>query len=139
VVRTERGNVRRHDPPNLKDLIPHIRTALVLDLLEHPDERLGPDPSAACEGLLLESLGRSVAGLDRRLGVDKTKSTWGALHTVNLSHPIGRWTAEGSKLLNVTGGVSGGESNTVMARWGALVQTPRARHSCGYGSWRGKG
>ena len=21
----------------------------------------------------------------------------------------------------------------------ALVQTPRARHSCGYGSWRGKG
>jgi L-fuconolactonase len=25
------------------------------------------------------------------------------------------------------------------ALWKALVQTPRARHSCGYGSWRGKG
>jgi penicillin G amidase len=105
-------------PPNLRELIPYVRTAIVLDLLEHPDKRLGPDPSAACEGLLLESLDRAVAGLESRLGVDKTKWSWGALHTVNLSHPIARWTAEGSKLLNVTGGVSGGESNTVMARWG---------------------
>jgi penicillin amidase len=105
-------------PPNLKDLIPYVRNAIVLDVLEHPDKRLGPDPSAAREGLLVESLDRAVASLEGRLGVDKTKWSWGALHTVNLTHPIARWKAEGATLLNVTGGVSGGEYDTVMARLG---------------------
>jgi penicillin G amidase len=106
-------------PSNLKELVPYVRTTIELRLLEHPDERLGPDASAASEDLILTSLDHAIEDLEKKLGTDWTKWTWGALHTVNLIHPFTRLDKASGTLLDVTGGVSGGDTNTVMSRWGS--------------------
>lgn len=60
----------------------------VLSLLERPDARLGPDPVAARDGLLLETLAAAAAECEKRLGPDWSTWRWGSLHHAQLEHPL---------------------------------------------------
>ncbi len=62
---------------------------LVIALLANPDPTLfGADPAAGREALLSEALLAARQELERRLGTDASKWTWGALHTMHFRHPL---------------------------------------------------
>jgi penicillin amidase len=61
----------------------------LIDALEHPDARFGPDPILAREKMLLETLGaawRETCGL---LGDDHARWAWGDLHKMRFDHALG--------------------------------------------------
>ncbi|MBA2442046.1 MAG: penicillin acylase family protein [Rubrobacter sp.] len=61
---------------------------VVLDLVESPDERLGPDPAAARDEALLSSLASAVARTRDLLGPDMAAWQWGSLHEAYFRHPL---------------------------------------------------
>ena len=62
--------------------------AAVMDLLDAPDSALGPDPAAARDALLLQSLQAAVAEVEVRLGPDPSARTWGRLHQAGFTHVL---------------------------------------------------
>ncbi len=62
--------------------------AAVMDLLDAPDSALGPDPAAARDALLLQSLQAAVAEVEVRLGPDPSAWTWGRLHQAGFTHVL---------------------------------------------------
>jgi penicillin amidase len=62
--------------------------AAVIDLLDAPDSTLGPDPAAARDALLLQSLQAAVAEVEARLGPDPSAWTWGRLHQAGFTHVL---------------------------------------------------
>ncbi len=62
--------------------------AAVMDLLDAPDSTLGPDPAAARDALLLQSLQAAVAEVEARLGPDPSAWTWGRLHQAGFTHVL---------------------------------------------------
>ncbi|HJV49732.1 MAG TPA: penicillin acylase family protein [Geothrix sp.] len=60
----------------------------IVDLMERPDGRLGRDPVAVRQELLLASLARAVMELEERLGGNMGAWTWGQLHRIRLVHPL---------------------------------------------------
>jgi penicillin G amidase len=114
---------RLHDvlvPKAFDELLPSVSPTVIVYFLEHPDTRLGVEPVASRDALLLEVLRRAIDGLEKRLGPRWSEWSWGRLHTVNLEHPLAsRLTATDRAMLNVDGGGSGGEAYTVMARVGS--------------------
>ena len=63
-------------------------SAAVINYLEQPDARLGPDPVAARNELLLAALRETVAALTQTLGPDQKQWQWGRLHTARFEHPL---------------------------------------------------
>ena len=63
-------------------------TESILLALENPDHRFGPDPVAARDALLLESLGRAVREGCERMGTDCNGWAWGRLHHGYFEHPL---------------------------------------------------
>jgi penicillin amidase len=59
-----------------------------MDLLDAPDSTLGPDPAAARDALLLQSLQAAVAEVEARLGPDPSAWTWGRLHQAGFTHVL---------------------------------------------------
>jgi penicillin amidase len=57
-------------------------------LLEKPDAALGPDPAAARDRILLDSLGSAVADVTDKLGADSTSWRWGRLHVAKFDHAL---------------------------------------------------
>ncbi len=69
------------------DLTPEV----VIALLANPDRTLfGEDPAAGRDALLLEALLAARQDLERRLGADASKWSWGALHQMHFRHPLYR-------------------------------------------------
>ncbi|MDQ6669653.1 MAG: penicillin acylase family protein [Chloroflexota bacterium] len=60
----------------------------VLDLVEHPDNRLGPNPTSTRNDVLLTSLGQAIDRTAELLGSDPSKRAWGELHHELLEHPM---------------------------------------------------
>jgi len=60
----------------------------ILALLERPDRRLGRDPDATRDRLLLESLEAAIDRTETLLGLDWARWRWGRLHVARLEHPI---------------------------------------------------
>ncbi len=60
----------------------------VLDLIEHPDGRLGPDPERARDEVMLSSLAEAVEHLRRTLGPHPEAWRWGELHQAYFQHPL---------------------------------------------------
>ena len=58
-----------------------------LGLLLEPGDRLGDDPEAVIDRLLLESLVPAVAEVEGLLGEDWSTWRWGSLHRAHLRHP----------------------------------------------------
>ena len=74
-----RSTVTRATPEAARKLIGDGHLEAVLDYLEHPDNSLGPDPRAARNAILAESLTAAVEELKQRLGAAATWE-WGRLH-----------------------------------------------------------
>jgi penicillin G amidase len=60
----------------------------VVELLEHPDTRLGADPLMARDELMLETLEAAVQELERLLGSDRSQWQWGKLATIRFVHAL---------------------------------------------------
>jgi penicillin amidase len=60
----------------------------IVEVLEHPDVRLGKDPLALRQDLFQTSLAKAVKELEGRFGPDMEAWTWGRLHRVHLVHPL---------------------------------------------------
>jgi len=80
--------VARVLPERVRRLAGDGDLGLIVDLLEHPDARLGKDPEAVRRGLLQSSLAKAVKELEERLGPEADTWTWGRLHRVHLVHPL---------------------------------------------------
>jgi penicillin amidase len=80
--------VERVAPGPVQDLIAGGSLAAIVGYLQHPDARLGPDPSAARNELLIASLGAAVEELNQRLGQDMSAWRWGRVHRMTFMPAI---------------------------------------------------
>jgi penicillin G amidase len=62
--------------------------AAVVDYLEKPDKALGPDPVAARQEILIESLRGAMNEVRQVLGPDISNWTWGKLHHAQFEHAL---------------------------------------------------
>jgi penicillin G amidase len=72
--------VARVTPEAARQLVGNAHLEAVIDYLEHPDSALGPDPAAARDAILLDSLKAALAEMKQRLGPDMSAWAWGRLH-----------------------------------------------------------
>jgi penicillin G amidase len=75
-----RATAARVTPEAARKLVGDAQLEAVIDYLEHPDGALGPDPTAARDAILLESLKAALAEIKRTLGPDTATWAWGRLH-----------------------------------------------------------
>ena len=61
---------------------------VILELLEHPDGRLGAHPRRARDRALLVSLERAIDRTEALLGARWSRWEWGKLHVAHFEHPI---------------------------------------------------
>jgi penicillin amidase len=85
-----RMTVARATPAAVHQLIGNGDLEAVIDLLRHPDARLGADPRAARDQLLLESLSAAVSDLKQRFGPDMTTWKWGRLHRMTFEAAVAK-------------------------------------------------
>lgn len=69
-------------------VVGRIDPGVVVDAVERPDGRLGPDPAGARDRLLLRTLAQAYAETEGLLGADATTWQWGRLHTSLVEHPL---------------------------------------------------
>jgi len=62
--------------------------SVLLDVLEHPEPRLGANARAQRDALLLETLRDAYRDTVRLLGPDSSQWAWGRLHHSYLEHPL---------------------------------------------------
>ncbi|MBS0580582.1 MAG: penicillin acylase family protein [Proteobacteria bacterium] len=62
--------------------------AALAEYLHHPDARLGAEPSAARDEILLKSLAAAMDELEQRLGADVSGWRWGRLHQMRFRPAI---------------------------------------------------
>ena len=60
----------------------------ILALLAHPDGRLGADPRATRDAIMLRTLAAALAETKQRLGADRNAWRWDRLQFVLLEHPL---------------------------------------------------
>jgi penicillin G amidase len=72
--------VAKVTPEAARALVGDGHLEAVITYLENPGKRLGPDPKAGREAILLSSLSAAIAELKERLGPDMSTWTWGRLH-----------------------------------------------------------
>jgi penicillin amidase len=76
--------------PKAADLIAPEASGIspIVAYLEAPDERLGGEPKAARDRIILESLGGAVAEVAAKLGADSSMWRWGRLHVATFDHAL---------------------------------------------------
>jgi penicillin amidase len=86
----------------------------VLDLIENPEGRLGPESEGSRDEALLSSLRLAFEHLERHLGADARLREWGKLHHAFLAHPHSSLLDECTReRLNVGPAPRGGSGDTV--------------------------
>ena len=65
-------------------------TGALLDALDHPGPAFGPDPEAARDRMLRETLAAAEAECAQRMGPDRADWGWGALHHGYFTHALSR-------------------------------------------------
>ncbi len=75
-------------PESVRDLVGSGEFEAVVMLMERPDGRLGNDPAAARDRILLDSLKAALAEVRDRLGPDMAQWTWGKLHHARFVHAL---------------------------------------------------
>jgi penicillin amidase len=66
----------------------------VVDLVEHPDQRLGPNPEKKRDEIMLRTLGAAFEEAKKLLGPNRSMWRWGELATVLLEHPFSKLATE---------------------------------------------
>lgn len=104
-------------PQKLRTHVPGT-TPSILAILAHPDSRLGADPRAARDALLLQSLAAALAETKERLGSDRSAWAWGKLQFVLLEHPLAPLADEHTRAqMNVGPRPKAGDHSTVGASY----------------------
>lgn len=86
----------------------------ILELLEKPDERLGPAPKRARDELVLRTLANALEELRCRLGPERASWQWGKLSTLLLEHPLAALAEEDlQRRMNVGPEPRAGDGNVV--------------------------
>ncbi|HEV7689850.1 MAG TPA: penicillin acylase family protein, partial [Hyphomonadaceae bacterium] len=75
-----KATVAKATPEAARALVGSGSIEAVIDYLASPDKKLGPDPIAARDAIVTESLVSALAELKERLGPDMSTWTWGRLH-----------------------------------------------------------
>ncbi len=83
------ATVAKVTPATARKLLEQGQLEAIIGYLEHPDARLGPDPVAARDAVLLESLNAALAELRNRLGPDMSNWNWGRLHHATFEPAVG--------------------------------------------------
>ena len=105
-------------PPAQRSLLPLLHPHVLMDVLSHPDARLGADPVRLRDALLVDALRAATLALRQRFGASTDLWAWGKMHSVDLHHSLSAHLPPDLRALaDVTGGPSGGDGATVMARW----------------------
>jgi len=104
-------------PERARSLVDEIAPSVLLGLLAAPDQRLGPDPTAARDAMVEAALVTAWASAQDQLGADPAAWRWDTLHQVRIRHPLSAIPAIAAAFPPIEGKGSGGDSYTVMARW----------------------
>jgi penicillin G amidase len=75
-------------PQEARPLIEGGDTAVIVTLLEKPDQRFGADPAKARDAILLSSLGEAAAETEKLLGSDWRNWRWSNLHKALFQHAL---------------------------------------------------
>ena len=75
-------------PKEVRPVIEGGDTAVLVALLEKPDQRFGADPAKARDAILLSSLGAAAAETENLLGQDWQAWRWSSLHKALFQHAI---------------------------------------------------
>jgi len=75
-------------PQKLRAAIAPGKAELVVEVMEHPDRRLGADPRQARDELMLQSLADADQETRRLLGADRSGWQWGHLAMAYFEHPL---------------------------------------------------
>jgi penicillin amidase len=83
-----RAVVARATPLAAREIVGNGHLEAVLTYLAKPDTRLGPNPEAARNEVIVASLTAAIAELRERLGPDMDTWAWGRLHRAKWDPPI---------------------------------------------------
>ncbi len=106
---------------------------VILEILEHPDAQLGPDPVAARNTALLSSLREAVDELEVKFGPQMERWAWGQLHHAAFEHPLSSVVDEPTRALFDVGPMPRGGSGDTVGNTGYRASDFR---QIGGSSWR---
>jgi penicillin amidase len=113
-------------PKEAQAFIGQLSMKRVIDWLDAPDGRFGPDPLRGRDELLARSLTEALAELTKKLGPDIDNWRWGqnAYHHATIVHPLAALVSPDLRAqMNVGPAPRGGDSFTVSATGSADNQT----------------
>ena len=88
----------------------------IVDLMEHPDRRLGVDPDKTRDEIMLNTLAAAYEETNRLLGTDRLAWQWGRLATALFEHPLSKIADDSERsMLNVGPLPKAGDSTVVGA------------------------
>jgi penicillin amidase len=105
----------------------------ILELIESPDERLGPEPNKTRSEAMLSSLKGAIEHLERLLGSDPRRWEWGKLHHAFFAHPLSPLVDEETRRQLNVGPLPRGGSGDTVGNTGYRVEDFR---QTGGSSWR---
>jgi penicillin amidase len=103
--------IARLAPEPVRRLLPPGDVEGILEALERPDERFGPDPAAARDALLIGTLAAAVRDAASRMGANWA---WGRLHHGYFEHPLTSLRASSDRTFDTGPLPIGGSSSTPM-------------------------
>lgn len=90
----------------------------LLRLLARPEpDFFGPDPKAARDLALTDTLHSAIQELERLMGPDHARWRWGALHQINFRHGLDQISPQAARLLDIGPLERPGDGYTVNATW----------------------
>jgi penicillin amidase len=86
----------------------------IVDLLEHPDHRLGQNPEKKRDDIMLSTLAAAFEETKQRLGPDRSTWQWGKLATVLFEHQLSTLASEDQRAkMNVGPAPKAGDASVV--------------------------
>ena len=121
-------------PPEARQAVGSGDYLVMIELIEKPDHRLGPDPVEARNEAILASLLEAVEYLEDRLGPNMEEWTYGAVHTRSYTHQLSDLVDEETRELIDVGppyprGGGSGSVGADGASWGMVLDVGKWDHS----------
>jgi penicillin amidase len=121
-------------PPAARSTVGGSDPRLILELVENPDSRLGPDPVTARNDAILSSLALAIVSLEGDLGPNMETWTYGAIHSRSYEHALSDFVDEETRELIDVGppfarGGGGDSVGADGATWAMIVDVGHWDHS----------